>query len=240
MHFTLKTWVLVCILAANWVAAEEPKASSGSKDGWVKLFTKNGPVTEGWSIRAWDDVKNPGPEGAKWQVINGVLHGGEPRGSWLVSDKEYSDFAMKWEFLLGERGNSGCGLRFPAQGDPAFDGLELQMVAPKYYPPEMTVPPEELTGSLYRAVAPKKQLLKEGEWNTYEVTLRGSHVRVVLNGEEVVNTNLDDHTTVIKRHNGQDAVPLKDRPRKGRIGFQELSRGGAHVEIRNIMIKELK
>jgi hypothetical protein len=51
--------------------------------------------------------------------------------------------------------------------------------------------------------------------------------------------NLDEQTTPTKKHDGSDAPPLKDRPRKGHIGFQELSRDGGHVEIRNARIKEL-
>jgi len=43
----------------------------------------------------------------------------------------------------------------------------------------------------------------------------------------------------VKRHNGTDAPPVKDRPRKGHIGFQELSRGAEHVMIRNARIKAL-
>lgn len=225
--------VLVAILNPSF-GAEEKKI----EEGFTALFQKDG-VPEGWVVRDWADVKSPPPEGGVWKVTDGVLHGSEPRGTWLVSQKEYSDFTLKFEFKLGDRGNSGCGLRFPGFGDPAFDGLELQMVDPRYYPPEMQVPPNELTGSLYRVVAPKKQLFRPNTWNAYEVTLKGTKVQVTLNGEEVVNVDLKDYDQPVKRHNGEGAVPLKDRPIKGRIGFQELSRGGAHVEIRNARIKEL-
>lgn len=209
-----------------------------TEQGFTPLFPKEG-VPEGWTVRAWDDVKNPGPEGAAWRVKDGVLHGSDPRGTWLVSEREYADFTLKFEFKLGERGNSGCGLRFPGHGDPAFDGLELQMVDPRYYPAGMVVPANELTGSLYRSVAPTRQLLKPMEWNSYEVTCKGSRVRVVLNGVKVVDADLTEHKTPVTRHNGQPAVSLSERPRKGHIGFQELSRAGGHVEIRNARIQEL-
>ena len=62
---------------------------------------------------------------------------------------------------------------------------------------------------------------------------------VVLNGEAILNVNLDDETKPTQRHDNSDASPLRDRPRKGHIGFQELSRGGGHVEIRNAKIKLL-
>jgi len=213
-------------------------AAPALEPGFSWLFPSNG-VPKGWNVRAWNDVKNPPAEASVWKVIDGVLHGSEPRGTWLVSEREYADFTLKFEFKLGQRGNGGCGLRFPGFGDPAFDGLELQMVDPRYYPPDMKVPPSELTGSLYRAVAPTEQRLKPEAWNSYEATLQGQKVRVSLNGKEVLNVSLSDYTEKVKRHNGQDAVPLRDRPLKGHIGFQELSRDGGHVEIRHARIKEL-
>ena len=232
-HLLLAALFLGIFLAPTAGQSGAPNAGS-----FEKLFPRDG-IPTGWSVRAWDDVKKPGPPGAVWKVVDGVLHGSEPRGTWLISDKQYGDFTLKFEFKLGERGNSGCGLRFPPQGDPAFDGLELQMVDPRYYPPDMTVPKNELTGSLYRAVGGRPDLLKPLEWNSYEVTCQGSKVKVALNGKEVLNVDLSEHDKTIQRHNGQDAPPLKDRPRKGHIGFQELSRAGGHVEIRNAVIKEL-
>jgi hypothetical protein len=205
---------------------------------WTPLFPENG-KPKGWKAREWSDVSKKVPETTQWKVIGGVLHGSEPRGTWLVSEQEFGDFELEFEWKLGRRGNSGCGLRFPDFGDPAFDGLELQMVDPRYYPPEMNVPPSELTGSLYRAIAPTAQLFKPEEWNKYEIKVASSKVNVKLNGTKILDVDLSEHTTRIKRHNGEDAVPLKDRPKRGHIGFQELSRDGGHVEIRNARIKPL-
>jgi hypothetical protein len=210
----------------------------GARSGGPLLFTEDG-APQGWTVRAWNDVKDPPPDGAAWRVENGVLHGSEPRGTWLVSEKEYGDFLLAFEWKLGERGNSGCGLRFPMAGDPAFDGLELQMVDPRYYPPEQSVTPGELTGSLYKAVAPKAQVYRPTAWNQYVVTCNGPHVVVMLNGAKVLDVDLDAQTSPTKRHDGTDAPPLKDRPRRGHIGFQELSRGGGHVEIRNVRLEVL-
>ncbi len=204
---------------------------------FTNLFSEDG-VPKGWIVRNWANVKDPHPGGGIWKVENGILHGSDPRGTWLISEREYDDFILEFEFKLGEQGNSGCGLRFPLHGDPAFDGLELQMVDPRYYGNDQ-VPPEELTGSLYKAIAPPAQLFKPTEWNKYEIACQGPFVKVVLNGEHVLDVDLDKFLKKAKRHDGTDAPPLKDRPRHGHIGFQELSRGGGHVEIRNARIKEL-
>jgi hypothetical protein len=156
-----------------------------------------------------------------------------------VSDREYGDFILEFEWKIGDRGNGGCGLRFPPAGDPAFDGLELQMVDPRYYPPDQPVTPGELTGSLYKAVAPTSQRYRPGEWNAYRIECVGPRVRVDLNGERILDVDLDRETEPTKRHDGKDAPPLKDRPRRGHIGFQDLSRGGGHVEIRGARLAVL-
>ncbi len=203
---------------------------------FTKLFPKDG-VPEGWVVGAWNDVKNPPAEPTKWVVEMGILQGGEPRGSWLMSEKEYGDFILEFDFKLGERGNSGCALRAPMGGDPAFDGIELQMADFRYNPEAKD---SELTGGLYRAIAPRQQLYKPTAWNSYQITLKGPRMKVVLNGEVIQDLNLDEHTEVVKRHDGKLALPIKDRPRKGRIGFQELSRGEGHAQIRNARIKVLE
>ena len=204
----------------------------------VTLFAEKG-EPKGWSVRAWDDVSKPGPDGAKWHVDeNGVLNGSEPRGTWLVSDREYGDFRLEFDWKLGERGNSGCGIRFPARGDPAFDGMEIQMNDERYN--EGRDAPNQLTGSFYKAIAPKKQVYKPTEWNHYEITCQGPKVKVVLNGAVIQDFNLDEQTAKLHRQAENEAAsPLKDRPRRGHIGFQELSRGGAHVMIKNVKLTVL-
>ena len=218
---------------------EDQAAQAAAKTGnAVPLFGAKG-EPKGWSVRAWDDVSKPGPAGAKWTVDEqGVLHGSEPRGTWLVSDKEYGDFVLEFDWKLGERGNSGCGIRFPGKGDPAFDGLEIQMADERYN--EGRDGPDKLTASLYKAIAPTKQVYKPTEWNHYVITARGARIKVELNGQLVQDVNLDEHTQVLERNDGNKCPALKNRPRRGHIGFQELSRGGAHVLVRNAKITELK
>ena len=210
-------------------------APAADQNGFVKLFPQDG-VPKGWRVTEWSDLAKPAREGVVWGVTNGVLHGSNPRGTWLVSEKEYGDFIIEFDFKLGPRGNSGLALRAPMKGDPAFDGLELQMADFRYNPEAKD---SELTGGLYRALAPKKQVYKPEQWNSYHVELRGSRLKVVLNGETIQDEDLNTQSTTVKRHDGSDAPPLKDRPRKGHIGFQELSRGGDAVMIRNARIKVL-
>lgn len=219
---------LVLLLCVGWV-----RAADETTPEWENLFPTEG-VPQGWVVRAWSDVSEPAAGDPVWRVEDGVLHGGEPRGSWLMSEREYGDFELQFEFKLGERGNSGCALRAPLDGDPAFDGLELQMADFRYNPEAKE---SELTGGLYRAVAPREQVYRPTEWNRYEIRCRGSRVQVQLNGVSILDVDLDTETRVVQRHDGTDAPPLKDRPRRGHLGFQELSRDGAHAQIRGARIR---
>ncbi|HUF62436.1 MAG TPA: DUF1080 domain-containing protein [Verrucomicrobiales bacterium] len=225
----LRVYPALYVLAALFTQSarsEEPE--------WTPLFPEDGPP-KGWVVRAWSDVSQPGPEGAVWIVRDGVLHGAEPRGSWLMSEMEYGDFELEFEFKLGETGNSGCALRAPLRGDPAFDGLELQMADLRYNP---SAKDSELTGGLYRAVAPKEQVYRPTEWNRYHIRLSGSRIEVDLNGTRILELDLSREEEKVLRHDGSEAPPIRDRPRKGHIGFQELSRDG-QILIRNARIREL-
>ncbi len=199
------------------------------------LFPADGEPA-GWMVRHWADVKNPPPAPVAWEVRDGILHGGKNRGTWLLSEREYGDFIIEFDFKLGELGNSGLALRTPLAGDPAFDALELQMADFRY---NTAAQPSELTGGIYRAIAPLKQVYRPSEWNSYRVELRGPFIKAWLNGELIQDVNLDEATAEVKRHDGTDAVPLNRRPRRGHIGFQELGRDGTQVMIRNARLAEL-
>jgi hypothetical protein len=206
------------------------------KDGFVRLFAQDGPP-KGWSVREWNDLAKAAGNDTAWTVKDGVLNSGKRRGTWLVSDKEYGDFILEFEIKLGELGNSGVALRAPLKGDPAFDGMELQIADFRY---NTKAKDSELTGGIYRAIAPTKQVYKPAEWNTCRIELKGTHLKVVLNGEMIQDVDLTKFDQPVKRHDGSDAPPVKDRPRKGHIGFQHLSRDNVPVQIRAARIKELK
>ena len=206
----------------------------GADDGVsVPLFAKDG-VPPGWTVRHWADVAQTAEGQPAWTVKDGILTSSGDRGCWFLSDKEYGDFTLEYEFRLGPRGNSGLALRSPAQGDPAFDGMELQMADFRYNP---DAKPSELTGGLYRALAPTEQVYLPEQWNRMKITLRGAHLTAELNGRIIQDADLSKQTETVTRHNGSGAPALKDRPRRGRIGFQNLSRDGGQVEIRHAKIK---
>lgn len=205
-------------------------------DDFTPLFPADG-VPKGWVVREWNDLAKPAPAGVVWTVKDGVLQPGKQRGTWLVSEKTYADFILEFEVQLTERGNSGVALRAPLKGDPAFDGLELQLADLRY---NTKAADSELTGGIYRAIAPTKQVYKPTAWNACRVELKGPRLKVTLNGEVVQDVDLTKFDQPVKRHDGSAAPPIKDRPRGGHLGFQHLSRNNEPVLLRGLRLKELK
>src|SRR6185436_18635334 len=143
-------------------------ASSAAADDELKpLFPKDG-KPDGWVVTEWNDLAKPAPKGVEWVVKDGVLKAEKQRGTWLVSEKEYTDFILEFEIKLTELGNSGVALRAPMKGDPAFDGMEMQFADFRY---NTAAKDSELTGGVYRAIAPTKQVYKPTEWNSCRIEL---------------------------------------------------------------------
>ncbi|MBK7259671.1 MAG: DUF1080 domain-containing protein [Ignavibacteriae bacterium] len=121
-------------------------------------------------------------------------------------------------------------LRSPHKGDPAYVGMEIQ-VLDDYAPVYATLKPWQYTGSIYAVQAPSSRATKRaGEWQHMQITAQATHVKVVLNGTTTIDTDLLQHMDKEKEHPG-----LKRR--KGFIGLQNHS---TRVEYRNITIRELE
>src|SRR5262245_45654851 len=136
-HRRVGGWVVLGLLVLGLTAGR------AAEDGFVPLFPKDGPP-KGWKVTAWNDLSKPGPKDAVWTVKDGVLRTGKQRGSWLVSEKQYGDFVLEFEFKLDKLGNSGVALRAPLKGDPAFEGMEFQLADFRY---NTKATPDELTRS---------------------------------------------------------------------------------------------
>lgn len=242
---------LLCIAVTAWpVAARADTAPQA-------LFPADGPVKAGWVTRSWSNVsETPKNKEAYWEVRDGVLYGtgryddGKEDswvGTWLLSEREYSDFILELDFKFkngGARGNGGIALRAPLEGDPAYEGIEVQITDERY---ERSFFPEagkdQLTGALYY-VSPAKELkYRPGEWNHYRIEARGPKLKVWLNDFQVQDADLSQFTQPAKKHGkGTEVLPAKpgaERPLRGHIGFQDLSDSGDVLMFRNVTIQTL-
>jgi len=189
--------------------------------GFVSLF-------DGETLKGWKLVEKHG-EG--YGVKDGVIFCARGGGGNLFTEKEYSDFILRFEFKPEAGGNNGLGIRAPLQGDAAYVGMELQILddaTTKFG----KLRPEQLHGSVYDVIAPNgKTHPRAGDWNQQEVQCIGRRIKVILNGETILETDLNQVTDpkVLAKHPGL----LRDRGHIGFLGHND------YVEFRNIRIKDL-
>src|SRR5699024_2028464 len=150
-------------------------------------------------------------------------------GGWLSTTETYDDFKLQLEYRLPEGGNSGVFLRAPHEGDPAYKGMEIQLLdddAEQYAELE----PWQYTGSIYDVKAPSQRASKvAGQLQKIGITLDGPKIKVRLNGQLVINTILVHFMDRAEEH------PCLKR-RSGYIGLQNHN---SLVEFRNITVKEI-
>jgi hypothetical protein len=163
---------------------------------------------------------------ANYLVEDGVL---VCKGGHLVTEKQYTNYIFEFDFLLPPGGNNGLGIHYPGTGNPAYSGMELQILdntAPKY----AKLKDYQYHGSLYTLQAAKRGHLKPvGEWNHEKVTINGPLVKVELNGTVILDANLDELNKEKPKHKGAQR-------RSGHICF---CGHGAGIKFKDITIKEL-
>ena len=154
-------------------------------------------------------------------------------GGNLYTAKEYGDFEYRFEFQLTPGANNGLGIRTPTEGDAAYVGMELQILdneADIY----KNLNAYQYHGSVYGVIPAKRGFLKPtGEWNEEVVVAKGSKIKVILNGQVIMEGD-------IKEASKNGTADHKDHPGlhnpKGHIGF--LGHGSV-VRFRNIRVKTL-
>ena len=199
---------------ANRILSE--KGTAGFKPIW------NGKDFEGWAGAVADHEIKDGDMVIK-QGKSGTIH-------W---NHELGDFSVRMEFNTPPGGNNGLAIRHSGEGNPSVDAMcELQVLddrAEKY----AKLDPRQFHGSAYGMVAAHKGYTRQaGEWNFQEVTVKGSTIKVELNGTTILDTDLSkvDPSTFMdgKTHPGKDRA-------KGFFGF------AGHtdpVRFRNLSVKE--
>jgi hypothetical protein len=220
--------VLGCLLGFSLSVTAAFTIAEDKEEGFVTLF--NGKDLGGWRYGKRGEAENKAGKG--YQAENGILFCTKADGGNLYTEKEYGDFIFRFEVKLEENGNNGVGIRAPLEGDSAYVGMEIQILddyGPQY---KDKLQPWQYHGSIYNVVPAKRGSLKPaGEWNTQEIYAKGRHIKVTLNGDVIVDANLDDvkDPEVLKKHPGLART-------MGHIGFLG---HGARVEFRNLRIKEL-
>jgi hypothetical protein len=172
----------------------------------------------------------------------GHLGGYENQGGVLVSKKHglnlytedaYGNFILRFEFLLTENANSGIGIRVPLYGHASEDGMEIQVLddgGSEY----TELKPYQYHGSVYGIVPAERGHLKPvGQWNTQEITVEGPRVKVVLNGQTIVDADVVEAAT---------PAPMDEKDHPGLTrdkGHISLAGHSTVVSFRNMKVKPL-
>lgn len=154
---------------------------------------------DGKSLAGWT-----GPDGAKpgagWVVVDGALHLNGEKGGNLLSEKEYTNFVLEWEWKVEEGGNNGIKYWVTKIGGKEWLGIEYQMIDDAKHPDGLKGG-SHTTGSIYDIKAPEadKPLNPPGQWNSSRVVVQDGKIEHWLNGKLVcaADTTTDAWKTMI-------------------------------------------
>lgn len=193
-------------------------------EGFVPLF--NGVDMTGWI----GNLKDYFAEGG--EIICDPKRGGKGN---LYTDREYSDFILRFEFQLTPAANNGLGIRTPIEGDAAYVGMELQILdneADVY----KDLHNYQYHGSVYGVIPAKRGYLKPtGEWNVQEVEAKGNRIKVTLNGVVILDGDIAKASKNFTETLDKLVHPGLSN-KSGHIGFLG---HGSYVKFRNLRIKDL-
>jgi len=199
------------------------------------------PIFNGKDMTGWTANNGEGPMDMV-KVEDGVIVWQENKGGTPYWDKELSDFQARVMIKIPPGGNNGLAIRYPGKGNTAYDGMtELQVLDDNYEENKAKIvgKPQPIDmrqahGSAYGMVAAARGYQHPiNEWNFEEVTVKGSTIKVELNGTVILDADLSkvDMETVM----AHSKHPGKDRT-SGFFGF-----AGHHdpVQFKEVEIKKL-
>lgn len=207
------------------------------------ILAPGGPVPQGLPTAPpdgpdWEDLLAEG-SASKWRNITDsasifAIEGGElhifgrslyPLRYVAYGEERLGNFSLHLEFKVAPGANSGVFLR-AQPNDPVYRGFEIQVLDDYGKAPN-----KNGTGAIYDVVTPMFNMARPaGEWNSYDLTVNGTEVVVIVNGWKVIDTDLALMTVPL----GKFSVPYADLPREGLLQLQD---HGGEVWYRNILLK---
>ena len=164
-----------CALAVSLIMAAAaihgaPRAAAQTGPGWVSLF-------DGKTIGSeWDRVGE-----TNWRVEDGAIVADKrtsETGAYLVTKTKYKDFQVYVEFWASDDANSGIFIRC---SDPKTIGARTCYEVNIF---DQRPDPTYGTGAIVYFVEVNPMPKAGGKWNTFEITAKGRHITVVLNGQK--------------------------------------------------------
>jgi hypothetical protein len=182
--FALTACVALCIGSSDprpSLGAETPAAGCRHETGNL-LF--DGETFDGWTTVAGDPV----PKG--WEIVDGTIHlnsSGSRPGN-IVTQREYGDFDLRFEWKISAGGNNGIKYRVREYGKQVL-GCEYQLIDDNSYMGEGHGSAKGSTGSIYDLYPPNdaKYLNPPGQFNQSRIVVCGNRIEHWLNGRLIVS-----------------------------------------------------
>lgn len=175
---------------------------SHAGDNWKSLF-------DGKSLEGWQGATND------YEVVDGALQCKPKRGGNLYTNESFGDFEVRLQFRLPPAGNNGLAIRYSGQGNPAYDAMTELQVLDNTADVYKNLDARQYHGSAYGITAAARGYLRPvGEWNYQVVTVKGSTIKVELNGTVILDTDV----AKVTEYMANSAHPGKDRT-EGFFGF---------------------
>jgi len=147
--------------------------------GWITLI--DGPN----GLDNWDRVGT-----GNWAVVDGIVQANKRLGKetgYLVSKNSYGDFQIRAEFWVDDDANSGIFIRC---ADPQKPGSSTCYEVNIY---DKRPDPSYGTGAIVNVAKVSPMPKAGGRWNTMEITAKGPHLLVVLNGTRTAEVQDSKH-----------------------------------------------
>ena len=217
-----------CGAPASCAKAAIPPSAHPDSSNWRSLFNL--------------DLGNTVHTKGVWFINDkGDLTANKDESIW--SDRDYENFTLDLEYMCDPAANSGVLIYCSDLLNWIPSTVEIQILDDNN-PHWAKEQPFAKNGGLYGHLPPKVNNVKPaGEWNRMTVTAQGKKIKVIVNEETTVDTDISAWTSGKKNPDGTDippwlSSPWAEIPTKGRIGLQG-KHGNAAIYFRNVRIKEL-
>lgn len=246
MDSKVKDFGLICFMVAGCITMLSLLASCDGKqnvltdaekaDGWKLLF--DGTTMNGWKDYNGTSLTQP------WHVVDGCIQAkgsGSDASGYVVTDKEYDNFELSWDWKLSKGGNSGMlyhVIENPLYDVPYVTGPEYQLIDEDNFPEKLEE--WQRLGVDYAMYLPDRELMKvnpAGKWNNSKIVFDNGHVEHWLNGVKILEFEAWSDDWFKRKNSGKwSHAPEYGLARKGVICLQD---HGYPASFRNIKIKEL-
>jgi hypothetical protein len=141
------------------------------------------PLFNGKDLSGWDG------DPRLWSVRDGTIVGSTEsvpltHNSFLISKQSFGDFVLRAEVKLRNH-NSGIQFRSEALPDWVVRGYQADMAADNYW--GCIYDEKGTRGVLVNGWEKAKPVVKLTDWNDYEISCKGDHIQLKLNGVETAD-----------------------------------------------------